>query len=315
MKLSPTTLIVTVLNESKTIEAFLHSVIQQTVLPKEIIIVDGGSHDRTPYVVKKLFFLYKKQFPKIRFLLLSKKGNRSIGRNKAIQTARYPLIACSDAGCILDKRWLDQITRPFQKENIDVVAGYYKGLAKNLFEDALIPYVLVMPDKAHGAHFLPSSRSMAFTKAAWKQIGGFPIQYSHNEDYVFAKRLKQSSLKIVFVKSAITFWIPRKNFIEAFYMFYRFALGDAEASIFRFKVLLIFVRYVVFLLALFLVKNNSFLLIIISTFIYSFWSTYKNYRYLKNKKAFVYLPLLQIVSDIAVIIGTLKGTYNRILLA
>ena len=42
-----TSLIVTVLNEADTIDQLLESVVAQTCLPDEVVVVDGGSSDRT----------------------------------------------------------------------------------------------------------------------------------------------------------------------------------------------------------------------------------------------------------------------------
>ncbi len=54
------------------------------------------------------------------------------------------------------------------------------------------------------------------------------------------KKLKKNNASIIFRKDAIVSLIPRKNFKEAFYMFYRFSKGDSEGKILRPKVLLLF---------------------------------------------------------------------------
>src|SRR5690606_36432570 len=92
----------------------------------------------------------------------------------------------------------------------------------------------------------------AFKKSIWEKAGKFPEQYSHNEDYVFANTLKDMGAKMVFRKEAIVYWIPRKNFSEAYMMFYRFALGDAEAGLKRPKVTFLFLRYTIITVLLFI---------------------------------------------------------------
>src|SRR5581483_2171169 len=195
--------ICTVFNEENTLLKLLDSLLLQTKVPDETIIVDGDSKDKTFDLLKQASTskIYKKL--NIRFFKI--KGNRSIGRNLAIQNAKYPIIVCSDAGCILDKNWCSKITSPFEEEKIDVVAGYYRGKTDSLFQKAQLPYVFVMENKLNSKTFLPSSRSMAFTKKIWHKIGGFPKEFSHNEDYVFANRLKKSGAKITFVKEAIVY--------------------------------------------------------------------------------------------------------------
>jgi glycosyltransferase involved in cell wall biosynthesis len=269
---------------------------QQTEKPDEIIIVDGGSSDKTLTLIENLKTTY---YPKqdnvkdpseanhsLSIKIITKTGNRSVGRNEAIKQSKNEIILSLDAGCIADKNWIKNITEPFKNSDTDVVAGYYKGNAKNIFQKCLIPYVLIMPDKINPDNFLPSGRSMAFKKIIWEKIKGFNENYSHNEDYVFAKDLKKINAKIVFKKDAIINWIPRENLAQSFYMFFRFAYGDAEAKILRPKVIFLFARYTfILLLMIFYIINKSdiilYSLILIFT-IYMVWAITKNYRYVNH---------------------------------
>jgi glycosyltransferase involved in cell wall biosynthesis len=279
MKVAKVSLVVTVFNEQDAIVSFLKSSLNQTLLPDEIIIVDGGSKDET---LKKIndFKLSNKTKPKID--VFKKNGNRSIGRNYAISKTKNEIILSSDAGCILDKKWVEEIIKPFEDKKVDVVAGYYKGLGKNQFQKSLIPYVLVMKDRVNEEEFLPATRSIAFKKNIWRKVKGFDVKLSHNEDYYFAQKLK-SKARIVFAEKAIVRWIPRNNFRDSFTMFLRFAYGDGESNLIRGKVLLIYARYLFFLYLLVLtVLEKSLLLlsfVILLPLLYIIWSVKKNYRY------------------------------------
>ena len=306
--------IATVLNEEKTIDAFVKSILLQTKKPDEIIIVDGGSSDNTVAKIKNQ--ISKIKYQKSSFKLLVKPGNRSVGRNYGILKATGDIVLISDAGCFLDKRWAEKIVEPFKNKTVDVVAGYYKGKPSSIFERCLVPYVLVMPDKIDPENFLPATRSMAFKKSVWEKVGGFPERFSNNEDYVFANNLKKIKSKIVFKKDAIVNWRPRKNLKDTFKMFFRFALGDAESKIYRQKVLFIFARYLILFYLFFLAfvyKSIALsLFILISLIAYIVWSMIKNYKYCKNKKALFYLPVIQLASDFAVLLGTSIGFTKNI---
>lgn len=309
--------IATVFNEEKTIDGFLQSLLAQTKTPDEIVIVDAASKDATFSKLKAFQSLYKKKHKKVRFQIGIKKGNRSVGRNEAIRKVDSDIIAVSDSGCLLDKNWLRNITNPFfKRKNVDVVAGYYKAKARSVFEKSVVPYALVMPDKVNPKNFLPATRSMAFTKKIWEKVGGFDKKFSHNEDFVFANKLKEKEARIVFEKSAIVFWIPRKNVKSLFIMFFRFAFGDSESGIFRTNVLLLFYRYILaaFLFALFVLSGKVLYLQIlcVSLLGYLVYSVYKNYRYVGNVNATYILPIIQFTADGAVLLGSILGGIKKI---
>lgn len=310
-----TSLVVTVLNEEKTIKSLLQSILSQTQKPDEVIIVDGGSSDAT---LKKIKDERLKIKDKINLLIIQKKGNRAVGRNEAIKHAKGEIILITDAGCILDKYWVKEISKPFKDKSVDVVAGYYEGEANSVFEKCVAPYILVMPDKINPKTFLPATRSMALRKIIWENIGGFDEIFSRNEDYIFAIKLKDKGHNIYFQKSAVVHWFPPKTLYRTYTMFLRHSYGDAESRIFRPKVLLIFLRYIFFfsivsLSSIFTWKSTLILntcYLILNT--YLVWSILKNFRYVRHWQALIWLPVIQITSDIAVMSGTVLGTLKSL---
>lgn len=293
------TLIVTVKNEAKTIRSLLRSIEQQLRQPDEVIIVDGGSSDET-------FSILSAWKPKFAFSALNKAGNRSIGRNEAIERAMYSCIAITDAGCVLDSHWLEEIVLPFSK-GADVVAGYYASKAATSFEQAASAYMLVMPKQVNVNNFLPATRSMALTKNIWREAGKFPERFTFNEDYVFAQKLRKIGARFAFTQNAIVYWQPPQSWKQFLVQVYKFAYGDMAASIIRPKVLLIFARYILFVLLLgFLPTFFVFLL-----GVYLVWSIVKNMRYVRSMHAVYLLPIMQIATDLTVMLGSTVGFLQK----
>jgi glycosyltransferase involved in cell wall biosynthesis len=294
-------LVATVLNEEKTITPLLDSITRQTLKPDEVIIVDGGSTDETKNILA--------QWPEKLKVLTKKGANRAEGRNRGVKVAKGEIIAFTDAGCILDENWLKELVAPFADKRVDIVAGYYRAKAKSIFEKCVVPYALVMPDQVDSQTFLPASRSMAVRKSFFEQIGGFPKEYSDNEDYVFALKAKKQKAKIVFARQAIVNWLPRENLRGFWTMIFRFARGDAQARVRGLKVASIFVRYLIFIplfLASFFFKEVRTLFLI--TFgVYLSFSVLKNFRYVGHWQGLFWLPILQFVADGAVMLGTIEG--------
>ena len=295
----------TVLNEAEMIWVLLLGLISQTHQPGEVIIVDAGSTDSTVQLIK----VFQKKYPHLPLKVVIKKGNRSQGRNHGINLAKHNWIAITDAGCIPHIDWLEKLAHEAAQSQAEVVAGYYEAAPETAFQAAASPYMLVMPDRVNPAHFLPATRSMMLKKKAWEKVGGFDEKLTLSEDYDFAHRLEQAKFKLGFTEEAKVAWWP----IETLGDFYQTVRGmaeyDARAGITRIKSYLIFCRYIIFLLLAVVFFCPHWLLCVAFVFFitgaYSLWAIWKNVQYLD--RGWLYLPVLQVVSDVGVMVGTTKG--------
>jgi glycosyltransferase involved in cell wall biosynthesis len=222
----PVTLIATVRNETASIDALLDSLLGGTRVPDEIVIADGGSTDGT---MERLNARAARD-PRVRGL--SAPGNRSVGRNAAIRAARCAIIACTDAGVEVEREWLDRITRPFDEDAaVDVVAGFYRASGGTWFERAAGVVSAPTVREVDLDRFLPSTRSVAFRRAAWERAGGFDEALSHNEDTPFALALKAARCKFAFAPDAIVRWRPRGTLRAFVHQHRRFGIGDGESRV------------------------------------------------------------------------------------
>jgi len=312
--------VTTVFNEEKTIEAFLESLAAQTKKPDEIVIVDGGSKDKTAEKIKKFKGLSPK--PKV---IITKGTTIAQGRNRAIKTAKGEIIAMSDAGCVIHPDWLERITKPFADEKIGLVAGFYRMTGKSVFQKCLACYLGILPEKLDPENFMPSARSVAFRKNVWERVGGFNEKLERaGEDTLFNYRAKRQGVGFLTVKDALVSWEVPSTWTEAFDKFYYYAKGDGQAGIWwhpsqristhSFKISAIYARYllglVFLILGLFFPPLWVALAVLIA--LYLFWSIVKNYNNVKVWQATFILPAIQIVSDFAVMAGFLVGSMNHI---
>jgi glycosyltransferase involved in cell wall biosynthesis len=229
MPTADVSLIMTVRNEATTLPGLFESLLRQTVLPAEIVIVDGGSTDGTPDIARK----YSDTLP---IRVIEKPGaNISEGRNAAIEAANYPVIAVTDAGVRLDPGWLECLVTPLLDErgDVDVVSGFFVPDPQTPFERAMGATVLPTLADIEPDTFLPSSRSVAFRKAAWEAVGGYPEWLDYCEDLVFDMRLKDLDKQFLFAPQAVAHFRPRSS-LRAFYLqYYRYARGDGKADLWR----------------------------------------------------------------------------------
>ena len=298
--------VVTVFNEEGSIVSLLNALVNQSVAPSEIIIVDAGSSDSTQEIIKS----FSKKFKKANILLFIKKGNRAVGRNFGITKSKGEIILVTDAGCIPDKNWVKNLLRNF-KGNVDVVSGFYYSGAKTPFTQSAAAYTCVMEEKVNPLDFLPSSRSIAFKKSVWKKVGGYPEYLDTCEDLVFSRNLKRMGAQFVFERKAFVVWSQESNIISLFNQLYGYAFGDGQALYIRSQTPLLFGRYLVgvilLCLSIFYQSIHLAIFLVVGFLLYLCWAIVKNKRFVESPLAYIYLPLLQVMSDVAVILGMVKG--------
>lgn len=314
-KSPPISVVVTVLNEEQSIEWLLQGLINQAYFPSEVIIIDGGSTDRTLQLIK----VFQKKHPKFTLVIQSQSGNRSQGRNLGINLAKNEVIAITDAGCSPKKDWLKKLVEKYQLSQADVVAGYYQARPERtshpVLAAAITPYMLVMPDQIDENNFLPATRSMLLKKSAWKRVGGFSESLVLSEDYDFAQRLQNQGLKIAFSKKAVVGWLPADSLSDFFQTVVGMARGDTLAKKTRIKAILVLLRYLIVALIVLSFGCASLILclgeVLILGLLYGGWAMWKNAAYLD--RGYGYLAILQLMADIGVIWGTLRGYRERVL--
>lgn len=233
----PVSIVTTIFNEERTIREFLVSLLTMTVLPSEIVIVDGGSRDNTLSVLKE----FEKEYSSIIGVKIIIDPTCTIhhspapiakGRNIAIENASYPVIAVTDAGCLVHERWLEEISRPMLGSSaVDFVAGWYEPLAKSYFEECQAMATFPAFTSVDPESFLPSSRSVAFKKELWKKIGKYPELALGGEDTLFDLNVKEHSTGRVFRPEAVVYWRLRPNFKVFVKLVYRYGFGDGFSRI------------------------------------------------------------------------------------
>lgn len=220
----PVTVISTCKNEEKSAAQWLEALSRQTRLPDEIIVVDGGSSDRTVEILNN----DAARLNLVLTILDEPDANIATARNIAIQNASSPLIASLDFGCIPDDDWLEKITVPFEMDSqTEVSAGWYQAVDRQGERSKFrgVPKLEeVLPQ-----HFIPSSRSLAFTREAWEKAGKYPEWLTlTGEDTYFALELKRYCPHWAFVPEAVVKWKAPSSWSQMWQKTVYWATGDGE---------------------------------------------------------------------------------------
>ncbi len=232
-------LIFTVLNEERSLPAMLDALATQTRQPDEVVVCDGGSRDGT------LALLRAEQRLPLR-VIEAPGANISRGRNIAIDAATHDVVACTDGGTRAHPDWLARLVAPFEAQPAThAVGGFFAAEFDSVFELAMSATVLPAVADVKAASFLPSSRSVAFTKSAWRAAGGYPEWLDFCEDLVFDFALRRQGA-LAFAPGALVYFRPRST-LRAFYkQYYLYARGDGKANLWLKRHL---IRYAIYLLA------------------------------------------------------------------
>jgi GT2 family glycosyltransferase len=87
-------------DEEATLERCLRSLLSQSLGPAEIVVVDDGSSDRTPQILRGFAGVT---------VLQSGGGGPSRARNLGLLATRAEVVAFTDADCICHERWLEEL--------------------------------------------------------------------------------------------------------------------------------------------------------------------------------------------------------------
>lgn len=350
MILKKVSFITTLFNEEKDISAFLDSLFEQSALPEEIVIVDGGSKDNTLDILINYFQKKVKDFDLkfsgnilfdtldgINVKIFQINGARiSEGRNFAIKNTMGEIICVSDSGCMLDKDWFLQITKPFQSgRELCVVGGYNYAMAKNFLQSCLAASIMPKKEEIKKDKYMPSSRNLSFKRSAWLEVGGYPEVMDYGEDMKFNFNLRSRGYEINYNPEAIVYWKMRDNLSKIFKQFFRYAKGDALGKMYLYRHLVRFFSLIVLaaIIILSVVLSPWFLLALIVLFAaYSFkpyrrinyiWDNPKISPYIVLKKyggikkilsktiAIFFIPFLLTYIDLAKLSGYIYGLFYR----
>lgn len=219
-------LVVPARDEASSVEVLVRSIHRQTRQPDEVVIVDGGSTDGTPDIVRRLIDNDR------RYRLLDGGGSTpGRGRNIGIEAASNPWVALTDAGIELDPHWLDRLVRVVEHdEAVDVVYGSFAAARGSWFERcADLAYVSRLAPSPVGPVRTRFIASCLLRKEAWRRAGGFR-DLRAAEDLLFMRRLDELGCRVAFAPEATATWQLQPTPAATFRRFRRYSMHNVLAG-------------------------------------------------------------------------------------
>ena len=210
-------------NEEKYLPGTLTSLQKLDRKPDEIIVIDGGSTDKTSDVAKQ------------NGATVVTVPHRGIGfaRQKGVEAANGDVVAFTDADTTVPHDWLTKIEETLHVPNVSGTYGGYAvkdgPLIYKYFINFVYPWILQF--SVFLGSPMPGGQNIAFWKSKGIEAGGFPIEFKSVEDFEMIRRLKTTGKVIYRKDNTVTSSGRRGN--EGFPLIVRFLKGFLVYSITR----------------------------------------------------------------------------------
>ncbi|HLT97848.1 MAG TPA: glycosyltransferase [Acidimicrobiia bacterium] len=298
--------VMTVFNEADNIGDLIDALLLGTEKPSEIVIADGGSTDGTVEIIKEKMAVS----PEIK--LIENAGDRSSGRNLAIAAASHDRIAAIDAGGRPRPDWLEHMSAAFDR-GARWVGGFYEAVSERPLTRAIGLTMVYVREEAE-RHFVPSARSLGFTRDLWQEVGGFPSGVQFAEDTLFAERLFERGYEPTFVPEAIVDWHPPRGLAQQWKTMYRWGHGDGVQGLRRrhyLRLLLGLAGTFVLAIALGIVDLGLAPLAILPGLLYMGRTMRLKFKHMEGASRWILIPVAALNGTLATLAGFIVGTYRR----
>ncbi|HEV7348078.1 glycosyltransferase family A protein [Telluribacter sp.] len=177
--------IIPAFNGSAFIERALESILRQSHIPTEILVVDDGSTDNTPEIVARFG-------SRVRYLLKANGGVAS-ARNEGIRQTSGEYIAFLDQDDYWPDDMLEKTLARFEKEPQWQVV---MGLSKVVFEEGAIRERFAVGEEQLTAPFILVSSAL-FRRTAFELVGLFNEELHAANDLDWFNRIREDKVPLV----------------------------------------------------------------------------------------------------------------------
>ncbi len=220
------TVICPVLNEAEFIESLIENFLSSNPQNKELIIIDGGSIDKTVEIVKK----WSNRSKKIR-LIHNRNKFVPFALNEAIKSSYGDPIIRLDAHTVYEKDYFEKILSTFEKTESDIVGGPMRAVGKTIFQKSVAYCTSTIfgigDSKIHNQNFIGESDHVylgAWRRNIFNEIGFFDENLKRNQDDEFHYRAKSFGKKIYLNSEIKSYYFPRSSLAGLFKQYFQYGL-------------------------------------------------------------------------------------------
>jgi glycosyltransferase involved in cell wall biosynthesis len=222
----PVTVIVIAFNEERRLPDCLRALLaQETGLSYEVLVVDDGSHDSTPDVVRQ----FQERHPNVRSLRNDVNRGRGAARRLGQESSESPMIGFVDADIVVPSDWLDRCASALSR--FDAVSG----IALPDGDCAVLWRICVPALRRRPGSAEITGNNVLFSREALTRVA-FAPDAQLGEDFRLAKTMVRDGLQLSTLGDLVVEHRESKTYVEAIRWMWRSGV-DATALLFEFRVL------------------------------------------------------------------------------
>ena len=310
------TVICPVYNEEQHIEKLLEFFVASAPQNKELLLIDGGSTDKTIAIIKK----WADEHSNIK-LFNNPDKYVPFALNIGIRNSSGNPIIRLDAHTLYSEDYFLKTLETFEKTKADIVGGPMRAIGKTTFQKAVAACTSSMfgignsdfhNEEKEG--YVDSVYLGSWQRKAFDDVGLFDTQMKRNQDDEFHYRAKNKG-KTIYLNPEIKSWYyPRNNLKKLFSQYFQYGLykplvikkNISEVKL-RHLVPSAFVFYLLSIPAL-TITINAFALLPLA--LYLLMGIYSSFKKPTSIRAFFYqliiYPTLHISYGLGFLLGMLK---------
>ena len=230
---APVSLIVPTLNEEMSIARMLTSVLGGSLLPAEILLIDGGSKDETIAVAEKT-----SADAGVSLIVVENRKQRvQHALNLGLCIANYPYIMRLDGHCAINDVYIDVLYHHLEMGQyggvggVKLACGYSEqGRANAAAQNS----ILGVGNSAYHYQSEPGPASHIpfgfYPTALVRELGGWDPDLAVNQDYEFDYRLRQAGHQLFIDPTAKILWDTRDTLLGLYRQYRRYGRGKSQVA-------------------------------------------------------------------------------------
>jgi succinoglycan biosynthesis protein ExoA len=221
------------LNEERYISAAIASIIPRSPdVPFEVLVIDGGSTDRTQEIVQAIAV----SDPRVRLIVNDKRIQAAavnLGATVADARARY--LVRADCHMSYPDGFVEQCVSQLAALEVASIVVPMRAEGSTCVQRAIAAAQNSRLGNGGSAHRMAGQSRLVehghhagFDRDVFLELGGYDETFTHNEDAEYDRRLVQSGRQIYLDGAAVLTYYPRSDFLSLARQYFKHGAGRAS---------------------------------------------------------------------------------------